>query len=391
MAGELMQHHGGDIYGLARRLGREPGEIIDFSANINPLGISPRADEALRRKLDLLPHYPDPDSTELRDCLSEYHALPSRRILVGNGSTELIYLLARALKPREVVIGFPTFGEYERACRQAGATIRWAEQRHGDPPPKRLEGLLRAATPSTDLIFLCNPNNPTGWLYSPDEVRWLAACLGPQIRLVLDEAFIDYCPGHSLVPGDTPAGLPRTDLPDNVVVLRSFTKFFALAGLRVGYLVGPNDLVTRLRGHREPWTVNTLAAAAAEYSRRDQTFIRASLDFMRMERPRFSKRLARLPGLTVFSSSANYLLIRFGWGMKAAQRTCARLSEQGILVRNCASFRGLGPQFVRLAVRKRDENELLCQTLQALAHKVAPGMHFTAAYEEIEESRPTQR
>jgi threonine-phosphate decarboxylase len=363
----MKQTHGGDIYSLARQLAWPPDRIIDFSASINPLGISPRALRSLDQALNRLNHYPDPHSVVLKGQLSAYHHLKPQCFLVGNGSTELIYLLPRALKPKKVLIVSPTFSEYERACRLGGAKINHLWLRARDEFRVRVEAVVKKAHKGADMLFLCNPNNPTGQLLSREEIRWLLKRLAnTSTWVVLDEAFMDYQPEQSFLA--SPLGGPDSagmNCP-NLVVLRSFTKFFALSGLRVGYLVARAGLVKKLMGAKEPWSVNTLAQIAAGESLQDTLYIKESLRFMEMERPGFVSALSSVPGLLVLPSQVNFVLIRLEKKSVSAQRLYESLLSEGLLIRDCASFRGLGPGYLRVAVKKQEDNRRLCRAIGKL-------------------------
>lgn len=353
------QVHGGDIYSLARRLSCSPDQIIDFSASMNPLGVSPRALRAIKQVLDGLDHYPDPKSTVLKEQLSAYHHLPPQCFLVGNGSTELIYLLPRALKPQKVLMVSPTFSEYERACRLSGAKVCHLGLRERDEFRVHVEAVVKKAQKGMDLLFLCNPNNPTAQLLSREEIQWVVKKLADFPALVVvDEAFIDYQPDQSLLEG-------VRDYP-NLVIFRSFTKFFALSGLRVGYLVARPGLVERLQAKQEPWSVNTLAQIAAGESVLDTTYIKESLRFMETERPRFVSALSSIPGLLTFPSSANFVLVRLLKQALSVQNLYQSLASQGLLIRDCESFRGLGPGYLRVAIKKQEDNRRLCQAIGKL-------------------------
>lgn len=360
------QEHGGDVYSLARSLGWPEDRIIDFSANINPLGISPRAQQAIQAALKGLDRYPDPQVARLKDCLADYHHLSAQSFLVGNGATELIHLLPRVLKPKNALILVPAFSEYERASRLAGAAIHRVGLNVRDGFRINVETVAQKCSKGIDLLFLCNPNNPTGRLLAREEIVWLvkkvARC---STWVVVDEAFIDYAPDQSVL--SCPQNL--VDHSSNLIVLRSFTKFFALSGLRVGYLSTQSALVKKLQIAKDPWSVNTLAQIAARESLLDVEYIKESLRFMETEKPRFLSLLDRIPGIQIFPSQANFVLIRVAKRGATAYRLFGSLARTGILVRGCESFGGLGPGFLRVAVKRREENDRLAQALRtALSH-----------------------
>jgi threonine-phosphate decarboxylase len=236
--------HGGDVYHLARSLGLELSELLDFSANINPLGFPPGIVEAVHRSLGEIVHYPDRRCQGLTQDLAVYHSLSPEQILVGNGSTELIYLAARALKPKKALIVAPAFSEYEHALRAAGVPVDFqiTSEAHNftlnaPPDPK-----------GADLVFLAQPASPSGALLDRDLLLETAARLDDAgVFLLLDEAFVDFVEEASL----------KTHLSQfpHLLILRSFTKFFAIPGMRLGCLFAAPDLIQRLAAIQEPWSV----------------------------------------------------------------------------------------------------------------------------------------
>jgi threonine-phosphate decarboxylase len=363
MAKILSQIHGGDIYSLARRLGCPEDQITDFSASINPLGISPRALTAIAEYLDRLDHYPDPQTTRLKEQLSVRLGLPPQCLLMGNGSTELIYLLPRVLKPKRVLIISPTFSEYEKASRLVDAEVYDVRLHNRDEFRISIDSIYRQYRKGIDMLFLCNPNNPTGQLLCREELLWLVKQAARwSILVVMDEAFMDYLPDQSLL------SLPGNGVMDhpNLVILRSFTKFFALSGLRIGYLVSRPGLIRKLEARKEPWSVNALAQIAARESLLDEGYIKESLRFMEAERPWFISELSSLPGIRVFHSQVNFVLMQVEDPTLSAQDLHESLTLQGLLLRNCKSFKGLGAGYLRVGIRKRDENKRLCQAMRRL-------------------------
>jgi len=352
--------HGGNIYERARKNGFSPDRVIDFSASINPRGMPRKAVDELKSHIGLVPHYPEPYSESLVSVLAGHLRVDPGSVICGNGSTELIYLVPRILKPKRVLLIAPAFSEYEKACTISGPV---AVDRYVLKPATGFsldpEGFIRAmrgARPGKkgrrcDLAFLCNPNNPTGRLMRKQDVLAIAdAARAMRCHLVVDEAFIDFCPGESVI--DSVAGNPY------LIVLRSMTKFYALAGLRLGFGVFPPRLAEKLKRSKEPWSVNNLALAAGKVLFADTAYRKATLAMFRREKRFLEKRFSDL-GITYFASDANYYLLHF----KNAGTITNKLEKKGILVRDCSNFIGLGKGYVRIAVRSRRENELLMKEL----------------------------
>ncbi len=344
-----MQAHGGLREDELRTLGKRPDEVIDFSASVNPFGPSPRVREALSR-LDLS-RYPDPSSFALREALAARHRVTPDEILAGNGASELIHLLVRVFvhSGQRPVAFTPTFGEFERAVQLVGASIfpwkanpdrgfRWTLRNKAD--------VLRRVAPP--LVYLCNPNNPTGVYLTEQEVRSLAEGLtgGP---LLLDEAYVGFVEGawNSL-----PLTGPAFD--HRVIALRSMTKDYGLAGLRLGYLVAGRNVVLAARRLQPEWSVSAAAQVAGLAALEDEQHLHRSLALIREAKAELLDGLARLD-LPIHVGAANFLLIRTGPDVRLP------LLHRGIAVRDCASF-GL-PEHIRVGVRTPAENARLLGAL----------------------------
>lgn len=362
----MNQEHGGNVFELARRQGCRITDVTDFSASINPLGMSPMAIHAIRENIPSLIHYPDRGCHDLRLALALRHGLDADRILIGNGSTELIHLLPNALGLRKVLIPVPSFSEYEAAAALAGCEIQFLSLREEDHFKVRPADLIQAIQQGADAVFLCNPNNPTGQLLHPDELLPVVRAANESgVRVILDEAFIDYAERASLI--------RETERYENLIVLRSFTKFYGMPGLRVGYLVANEAVISNLEKFKPPWSVNHLAAAAANASLMDESYIEESRRLIENERAYLSGVLSEIPGVTVFPSSANYLLLKLSedlFQMNVVERNLAR---EKILVRNCGSFRGLSEWYIRVAVKSRADNERLVRLLKSVCSKQRTG------------------
>ncbi|KPK01251.1 MAG: hypothetical protein AMK71_06295 [Nitrospira bacterium SG8_35_4] len=339
--------------------------ILDFSASINPLGISARVRASITENLDGLVHYPDPDADDFRRAVSCLHRLNSGMILPGNGSTELIYLLPRVLKPQSVLVTSPTFSEYERACRVGSeARVRNYELRKENNFAIEADAFISAMkgdsvselqTPDSklkcDMAFLCNPNNPTGHsLRKKDVLKIADAARELKCVLVVDEAFIDFIPENSVT--------DHVNDYSNVIVLRSLTKFYALTGLRIGYGVSSKELIEQLKEGREPWTVNNLAQAAALAALDDNEYIEETREVIAKEK-HYLERAFLNRGVTFFPSAANFYLLK----IDRARDIVSKLRGKGILVRSCSNFRGLDDSYIRVAVRSHEHNELLLKEL----------------------------
>jgi threonine-phosphate decarboxylase len=362
--------HGGDVYAAARDLRRGVHHLLDFSASINPLGPSPAALRAIADAAPLLQHYPDPTCWDVRQALANHWQRPAEEFLVGNGSTELIHLLPEALHIQHLLVVGPTFSEYAAAMRRSGGRVSlvMGDRTEAYRPP--LEQVVAAISETSravarrrpiDAVLLCNPNSPTGYASSAEAVMRVARRVTRRGGwCIVDETFAEYCADASIL---------SHMLPARTIVLRSFTKFYGLPGLRVGYAVANKPTIRRMGAHQPPWSVNMLAQRAAVAALGDGRHASRSLRFMDRERTRLRKALTRLPGCILFPSAANFLLMELPAGWKATG-TAAALRRKGILIRDCSQVPGLNAQSVRFAVRTRGENDRL---LHALARVLRAG------------------
>jgi threonine-phosphate decarboxylase len=356
--------HGGNVYAAARELKRPIGSIVDFSASINPLGPSPRAIRALTAATPLIPHYPDPDCFSLKHIIARrWHVSPDR-LVIANGSSELIDVIPRALSIRSALIVGPTYGEYARAVDRARGRFKMvlAKRREEYRPPleevTRRWLALRSGRTAIDAVFICHPNSPTGRPCEPQQLEDLfVAADRARVWVILDESFIDYC--------DDLTCLTRLPAYARLIILRSFTKFYGIPALRIGYSMSAPSVAATLRRHQMPWSVNAVAQRAAEAAIRDERHARRCLLYVQRERERMVKHLAKLPGVTVIPSSTNFVLVELP-RMVRARSIALNLRRRGMLIRDCSSTEGCSPQSLRIAVRRTVENNRLLAALNEL-------------------------
>ena len=354
---DVRSAHGGAVVQAARELGKPLDEILDFSASINPLGMPKEVLEAAREALRHAVHYPEIDGSSLASALESAHGLPADNFLPGSGSTELLYLFPRVLRPRRALLVVPAFSEYQRSLKQAGTEIDIFPLSPEDD--FRLDPclLMRHLHPETDLVLLANPGNPTGAGIDPFVVETIARGVREQALVAVDEAFVDFCPKLSV--------LGAVGLHGNLYVFRSLTKFYAIPGLRAGYLAGPAAGIARLRAAKEPWTVSVPALAAAETCLGQEDYRQRTLATIPDLRKDLARGLADL-GMRVFPSEANFLLARLEEGGQTAPRLAAELRGMGILIRDCSNFSALDERYLRVAVRNREENARLLQAISEI-------------------------
>jgi len=331
--------HGGDIY-------TNKGVTLDFSVNTNPFGMPECVREALIARADEFARYPDPNNRALCEAIAKYEGVPVEFILCGNGAADLIYRLCYAVMPLAALVLAPTFSEYERAL-SCGITRYFLKPENQFAV---LDDILDYITSDVEIIFLCHPNNPTGRLFPREilkDVVYFAARRG--ITVVVDECFIDFTGGASA----------KDFLNDaqNLVILKAFTKMYACAGLRLGYIITPDvKLTDTLTKEAQPWSVSVPASIAGIAALSCADWVTKTRELIISERSYLSGELKKL-GFTVFDGDANFILL------KSERPLYEPLLEKGILIRPCGNFAGLDSSYYRLAVKTREENIRLVRAM----------------------------
>ena len=341
--------HGGDWAGYRAEFGCD---ALDFSANVSPLGLPAGVAAAITNALPTADRYPDPLCRELRAALARAEGVPADWILCGNGAADLIFRLALAVRPRRALLPAPTFAEYEAALQTVGCAVQRVFLREENEFAVT-EEFIDAVTPETDIVFLCQPNNPTGQVMPPALVeRLVRRCAECGAVLVVDECFLDFLP-------DRDAWTAKQLLRDapQLVILKAFTKLYAMAGVRLGYaLCGDAALLEKMRGAGQPWAVSSLAQAAGLAALQETAYAGAVRALIAEQRPRMAAGLRAL-GLRVMDGQANYLLFR------ATPDFGEKLRRRGAVVRSCANYPGLDAAWYRTAVRTAEENTRLLQIM----------------------------
>ena len=337
--------HGGEIYG-------GPPIRLDFSVNINPLGLPKSVENAIITHMPDYAHYPDPNCHNLVQALSVHHGVPESMILCGNGASELIFALCACLKPKKALVTAPTFSEYERSVMIFGGEVKEHILRE-DENFALTERIIDEIDPEIDLLFLCNPNNPTGRLSDSELLLKIAdACRRNSILLLLDECFIDFTRGVSL--------LPKLREYPNLLILQAFTKFYAMAGLRLGSLYcADEDILLRIRDFMPTWSVSVVAQAAGIAALKEKKWQEYTWQLIEAERVFLNEALCKL-GITVYPSESNFLLI------KTQRPLYETLRAKNILLRNCANFSGLDYGFFRIGIKNHAQNEKLLYAIKEI-------------------------
>ncbi len=348
----MLRGHGGEIYHLAKELGVSPEEISDHSSNVSPLPPPKGLYSLLRAHLSEIEYLPEVDSFSFRKALAQRFSLSEDCFLPSSGTTEWIFALPRVFSPRKALILGPTYGDYADALHQMRVPFeyfltssengfRWA--------PEDLEGHLSGV----EMVFICNPNNPTGVYLLPESLLSLVKAY-PRTIFVVDESYVDFHPeGQSLL---------EFDLPSNLVVLYSFSKIYRLPGLRLGLCAAGEPLAVRLWQVQLPWAVNRLAQVAGSWLLEQRDHVQAVKEFVLRERARLLPELEKLPGVRLFPGEIHFFLLRLD---RPAQEIWEKLlRDYLILVREASNFTGLGPHFLRMALRSETENNRLLQALR---------------------------
>lgn len=338
--------HGGDVVGFEAQYGRAP---LDFSVNTNPFGLSPRARAALSLAADRACEYPDPLCRRLRQAIGAQESVPMEWVACGNGAADLIWRLALALHPRRALVTAPTFSEYETALTFARCAVEHCILRRdrGFLPDEEILGRI---TEEIDVVFLCNPNNPTGRTMSKDLLRQIVhRCRETGSVLVVDECFLGF-----LAEKAEKTMKPHLSEYPNLVILKAFTKLYGMAGLRLGYCLCANEtLLEDLRRAGQCWPVSVAAEEAGLAALEDRAFVRRTLEFLPGERERLRTQLT-LRGMDVIPGEANYLLFS-----TKIENFDQKLAQRGILIRDCRNYPGLTEGDYRTAVLLLRDNDRL--------------------------------
>jgi len=353
--------HGGGYYAAVRCVGTDFTKLLDFSININPLGLPESVRQAVIGALEEVINYPDPSAKLLKTAVSRRYHVDSSQIVVGNGAAELLYVLCHALRPQRVLIPAPTFSEYERAARSGGAEIQYSYLTQDDGFALKPEKIISQLS-KVNLVFLCNPNNPTGRFEPSSELEQIIAAANLHNTLVVvDESFLDLTTAATEF-----SCKPLLAKYPNLIILQSLTKIYAIPGLRLGVMLADPGLVNQLEKGKDPWNVNTLAQTAGVAALADQQYLEQSIALITAARHTMLSNLKKLNCLTVYPGSANFLLINLGGTGFDANRLGQVLLDQNIIIRNCGNYPGLTADYIRVAVKLDHQNAELLQAFAKL-------------------------
>lgn len=366
--------HGGNIFQFAHEQRIEPYEVVDFSANINPLGPSQRGLDALNAQLRYISHYPDATNDDVLNAIADTYGMDKHQITVGNGAAELLYAICRLPGYTGAFVPAPGFSEYKEALEASKIPVRdifyrpW-EDDNGKPyfevPYLALE-TFAAELKGQDgriIVFLGNPNNPDGTLLDKDHIRTVASMLkDANSLLVIDESFIDFV-GNDPLQDNEHSMRSLVNEFDNIIVVHSFTKFYAVPGLRIGAAFANETLITQLQQYIPSWSVNTLAQAYTKAALNDVDYIKRTKQELNEERAFMYNALDDIEGITVYPPSANFILFQVNQEGITANYINEELKKYNMIVRNCDSYVGLTNHWVRIAIKDHDTNIKLVDKL----------------------------
>lgn len=352
--------HGSDLEKIEAVYGIKKENITSFSANVNPLGVSPLLRESLASHIDAITTYPDREYTSLRRCIAGYAGCDGDNVLVGNGSTELISILIQLMHPKKALIIGPTYSEYEREISLGGGTCLYYPLKEEQDFILDVDHFTSQLNESIDLLVICNPNNPTSTaLNQPQMRRILDVCKQHDIFVMVDETYVEFAPRWEEI-----SAVPLTGYYNNIMILRGTSKFFASPGLRLGYAItGNRDLIKSINTRKNPWTINSLAVVAGEIMFTDKEYIQQTRALISTERNRMYEALNADERYKVYPPTANFMLVRILDEALTSGHLFDKAIRQGLMIRDCSTFPFLDNKFFRFCVMSPKMNGRLLHCL----------------------------
>ncbi len=347
-----MDLHGGNIYRLYREVKKD---ILDYSSNINPLGVPELFKNIVTANFNVLEKYPDPEYIDLRKSIANYNNLDINNIFVGNGATEVLFKYMQSLKPKKALIIAPSFAEYTRALESIDCEIVYYKLL----PEKNFSLNVEEFTkniPQCDLVILCNPNNPTGTFLPLETIKRLNNILKvKKIKFFIDEAFIEFIKDWQ--------EMTATNLKDpNIFIMRALTKFFAVPGLRLGYgIYFDEELKPNLDKKTEPWSVNSFADIAGQVMLKDEKYITETEAWIEKEKKWFYEQCNAIHKIKAYKTNTNFILLKLL--ANTSEEVREKMLEYDILIRDASNFVGLDNQYIRLAIKDRENNTKVIEAL----------------------------
>ena len=352
--------HGSDLEKIEAIFGIRKEEILSFSANVNPLGVSPLLRSALSEHIDAITTYPDREYTSLRKCIAEYCHTDYENIIVGNGSTELISLFIQIEHPQKAYVIGPTYSEYEREIALGGGTTLYYPLKEENDFKLDVEDFVSHLNESIDLLVICNPNNPTSSCITRKQMRHiLDICKEYDIYVMVDETYVEFADNMEEI-----ESVPLTNYYNNIIILRGTSKFFAAPGLRLGYAItGNKDLIKSINTRKNPWTINSLAVVAGETMFRDESYIQATKDLISSERNRIYDLLKDSQNYKVYKPSGNFMLVKSLREDITSDVLFERAILEKMMIRDCSTFPFLDDSYIRFCFMNPEDNDRLLRCL----------------------------
>lgn len=355
--------HGSDLEKIEEIYHIKKEDITSFSANVNPLGISPLLRDTLAKHVDAITSYPDREYTQLRKSICAYTGANFENIIVGNGSTELISLFIQTTHPKKALILGPTYSEYEREISLEGGHTLYYPLKEENNFQMDVEDFCSQLNDSLDLLVLCNPNNPTSTAVARKDMRKILDCaLQFGISVMVDETYEEFTPEGSKI-----SSIPLTNNYNNLIVLRGISKFFAAPGLRLGYAVTGNpDLLKYINTKKNPWTINSLAEIAGCIMFSDKDYINKTKALITGERQRMYDTLSSWKTVKVYPSCTNFLLVRILREDVTSDRVFDHCIRKGLMIRDCSTFPFLDSSYIRFCVMSPEKNDELLEAFREI-------------------------
>lgn len=356
------EFHGSDLEKIEEYYHIPKDEIVSFGANVNPLGLSTSVKQELAKNLDVISSYPDRNYTDLKKAIHDYTGVDCKHIVVGNGSTELISLLISQRIPKHALQLGPTYSEYARELSFVGCTIQEYSLQAEHNFELDLEDFTSAITPETELVIICNPNNPTSSALTQAQMaQILAHCKKQNTFVMIDETYVEFAPDISVI-----TSVPLVNEFDNFMVIRGVSKFYAAPGLRFGYGITSNDAFLKsLLEHQNPWSLNSIAAFAGERMLRDTQYQKQTRELILSERKRMMEALAGNPIFQTYPAYGNFILLKILKDGLTSFDVFEAAIQQKMMIRDCASFEALNGEFIRFCIMNPEDNTRLLQCLNS--------------------------
>lgn len=353
-------NHGANLFDLSNELGINKKDIKDFSSNINPFGASKKAKDAILNNIDMVSIYPDPKYTDLKESISQYCHCKKENIIVGSGATELISSFISVINPKKALLLSPSYSEYESELEKINCEITKFFSKEEDNFKIDVNKLIDSINSSKfDLVIICNPNNPTGFAFSKDEISLLLK--NTSSIFMVDETYVEFTEPEIY------SSTPLVDIFNNLFVIRGTSKFFSTPGIRLGYgLISNKEIKKSMVEKLDLWNINIFATTMGEIMFKDKEYILSNTYKLKEERDYLFRELSSIKDLKVYESYSNFILCKITSKKFTATELYNKLLEKGLIIRNCSSFEGLNEYFFRICVLKPEDNKLLIENLKNL-------------------------